>query len=170
MKAQYLILLLATVIIASCNRKGCADPLADNYDPSVKKAQNKMCTYNEPTISPCGNQVQFCAKKDTLELQGPMQLESFAGSVVLTWEKSGADFHKLDLEIFGVEEGNFITSNSNTPNTFTASYVNSSGATQQVSGQMKIAKYNETSGITGSFSVKFDDGSEITEGFLYRVK
>ncbi|MBU2018398.1 MAG: hypothetical protein KJ941_02020 [Bacteroidetes bacterium] len=170
MKYQYLILIILSVTLQSCNRKGCSNPLADNYDPKVNKARDKDCTFGAATVSPCGNQIEFCANYDSLSLSGQMSSEEFSQSLVLTWENSGADFRKLDLEIFGIKEGNFSASNSGNKNTFTATYIDNNGVLNQTTGSLKITKYNSNDGVSGIFSVKFNDGSEIKEGHLYRVQ
>jgi hypothetical protein len=136
----------------------------------VNKARDKDCTFGAATVSPCGNQIEFCAIRDSSSLSGQMTIQDFSKSSVLTWESTGAEYRKLDLEIFGIKEGNFSTSPSGNKNTFTAVYVDSSGVKNQVSGSIKISTYSSNSGVSGLLNVKFDDGSEIKDGYLYRVQ
>ena len=170
MKNSTLLLGALCFLLLACNKKGCADPLADNYDSKVVKARNKDCVYNTPTVSPCGNQKEFCAKLDTLSINGQMTAESFSDHVVLTWESTGTDYRKLDLTIYEPKEGNFAATNTNQKNTFTATYVDVNGPREQVSGSLKISHYDSAKRITGTLSIKFDDDSELKNGYLYRVE
>ena len=158
------------LLLCSCNRKGCSNPLADNYDENVKKARDKDCTFGSATLSPCGNQVTFCAKLDTLSLSGLMVKETFQNSVLLTYEVSSPTYRKLELEIFDPKEGNFTASNTNGKNTFKASYVDDNGVRNHSTGSLKISKFNTIDGLSGVVDIKFDDGSELSSGYIYKVQ
>lgn len=160
------------LILLSCNKKGCADPFADNYDANVKKAKNSECTYNGLSESPCGNQVQFCAKLDTLQLSGAItQTDGNNNSIILNWQdNSGATNQSIEIEIFKPQKGNFVADGSFEDGTFTVLYSDGQTTQYDVSGTMKITEYSNTNGLSATFSSDLTNGKKLTKGFLHRVQ
>lgn len=46
---RLILILTATSILFACNKKGCTDPLAENYDAKAKKEDNS-CVYADPQL------------------------------------------------------------------------------------------------------------------------
>lgn len=165
-----LLSILGLFLWTSCTKKGCSDPLADNYDSNVKKAKNSECEYNIPRNSPCGNQVEFCAQIDTLQLSGGISLTEFDNSILLSWKSDTGSIQQLDVEIFGVKEGNFTANGSGEAKSFQVTYVTQSGTAYESEGSMKVSGYNDNVGLNAFFEVDLTDGRQLRNGYFYRVK
>lgn len=160
------------LILISCNRKGCADPFADNYDPKVKKAHNEECTYNGIPESPCGDQIEFCAKLDNANKSGEITLTNGTNnSIILVWQDTtGTNNESLEIEIFKPQKGNFTADGSFNDGTFTVLYSDGQTSQYDVNGSMKITDYNSEDGLSATFSSELTNGKKFTNGFLHRVK
>lgn len=157
------------MLTLACSRKGCTDPKADNYDKNAVKARNNECKYDIPTTSPCGNQVEFCAEINKKPISGNLLLTQYDESIVLHWQDSDSIFQQLDIEIFGIKEGNFGISNTGESGTFKVTYVDPMGSYPAYEGSLTISKYNDNVGINGFFEVEMSNGKYLELGYLYRV-
>lgn len=164
--------LAALLILFSCNRKGCADPSADNYDPKVVKVQNAECTYNGEEESPCGNQTEFCAEVNGSNLSGEMIVTNgTSNSIILNWTDSTSTSAKsIEIEIYAPKKGTFKADGTFQDGTFTVLFSDGQTTEYDVSGSLKITDYSTTDGLTATFNSDLTNGKILTKGYLFKVK
>ncbi len=181
MKKIFTLLSLAVFAIgvSSCNKKGCSDPTADNYVENVKKARDKKCEYNGEGI--CGVGIQFCFEVDGVKkTSGSAKFfNGTAGSSkkYIIWTngnpQTSSNYEDIIIHIFGNQESSSYTlSNSENNKTFKAEYYRGSigAASPAISGSLTIKKDNTNDGLIATFRFSTQNGYDITDGNIYKLK
>ena len=181
MKKLYTLLSAVAILFAvsACNKKGCSDPTADNYVKNVKKARDNKCQYNGEGI--CGVGIKFC-----FEINGVKRTYGSAnffdgapGTNVkrIIWTngslQSSPNYEDIIIEIFGNKEGSsYSLSNTGNDKTFKAEfYSGQTGlALAATSGSLTIKKDNSTDGLIATFRFETQNGIEIKDGNVYKLK
>lgn len=172
-KHAYIFLLLSLLVAISCQRRGCTDPLANNYEKSAVKADDDECEYGEIIEPPCGDDIEFCADYGADKLLGAVNLsEPFSGATQFTWKDStGNETRQFDLIIYGNDPGTYTFNTNQEDGTFDAFFANTiSGQESAISGSMEIVDFSLTNGVTAEFFVTMSDSTKVTNGNLFRAK
>jgi hypothetical protein len=177
-KILFISLILAGFILISCTRKGCADPLANNYDKNIVKLDTSKCLYGDEAIEdepPCGTDIEFCADYGSENIFGNISVtEPQEGKLLLKWDSDLDEdtiYSTLEITIYGAEKGEFTLASSQDSGSFEAFYYNDTiGIVNATSGQLNISTYSVANGITGTFEMKLENEVDLKKGNLYQVK
>jgi hypothetical protein len=159
------------LLITSCIRKGCVDPLADNYDKKAKKERNKECKYSGEETPPCGVNIEFCMEFNGVNKSGNVLIEyPTTDNTRITFIDSSGVYEDL-IFVFVGDTTKYSFSTGGEYGTFDGSYFKDGETLKYVeSGQLEITADSQTKGISGNFNFNLQGGIEIKNGFLFRAK
>lgn len=166
--------LVFLLLFASCNKKGCSDPTADNYIKKVKKAQDRKCQYNGEGI--CGEGISFCMELNNVKKTGKVLVSNPTTSITrLFWANgnnpNAPSYEDLQIEFPTGTQDKLEIGAAGNATKFQADYYSlSTNLIEATSGSMLIKKNNASDGIIATFSLTLSNGVEIKEGNIYRAK
>ena len=166
-------LLIIVSFATSCKRRGCTDPLANNYEKYAVKADDDQCKYGDPNEAPCGEGIEFCTSYGNDGLSGEMVIsEPSEGATRLSWtDSTDAENRLFEITLFGNDPGTYEWSQFQSDGTFQAYYFSDiTGAADAVSGEIEVTSFTLVNGISGNFQMVMSDSTEVTEGNLFKVK
>lgn len=180
MKKNYtlLVILGLSLVLNSCNKKGCSDPNADNYVSNVKKAVDKRCQYNGEGI--CGEGITFCFEINNVKRKGQAYFSANTSQgdnyKQIFWSNgqpsSSAAYEDVIIRIYGNKESSSYTlSNSGQDRTFTAEYYSGQNGIVQnaTSGSLTVKRDNDTDGLIATFNFE-TAGVNVNDGNIYKLK
>ncbi len=168
------ILVFVALIFASCNKKGCSDPTADNYAKGVRKAKDKKCQYNGEGI--CGEGISFCMEINGTKRTGTVAVSQPNSTTTRLFWASGNDINSASYEDLQIEfpkdaQTKLEIGNVGSSSKFQADYYSlSTGLLDATAGSLLIKKNNASDGIIATFSLTLANGTKIEEGNIYKAK
>lgn len=185
--------------ITSCKKEGCTDSTALNYESEAEKDDGSCeyakevegctdstatnfnalatiddgsCTYPVAT-NPCGSGVEFCMSFGGTTKSGDADLTDLTGRYRIYWTTgAGNDYEQVELDIYGSTVGTYTIASSGANGTADFEYYHATnGVEEGASGTLEVTTWDPTGvGLTGTFTVTTDKGTEVTSGNFYEAK
>lgn len=130
-----------------------------------------------PETGSCPPGTDFCMNYGGEQKSGLAELSEAPGTnprVIITWEDAVNGQEEVEMSIYGNAPGDYVVDTSRVSGTVYFEYYNSNlnERNHGTSGTVNISTFDpgqQEVGLTGSFELTMDDGTQVTDGHFLQV-